>query len=314
MNEYEKVALETRKEVSKLTLYQQREILRLYENAISDLAKKASMAKNKSLGKRWLLDYNKEIAVAKKKLSKDIFFENYGAIGRVVKYGNESLEKIMIIIFGHAGIDLGDQYKTIFSQINKDVMEDIISGRLYKDNKTLSMRIWDVTNKFQGDIQYIINKGILEKKSALELARDLEKLVEDPAKRPWSWGKVYPNLRNTKVDYNAQRLARTAINHSYQTSTIKSSSMNPFIEGIEWRSAMIHSRTCELCISRHGQVFPKDSVPLDHPNGLCTMLPYIPKSLDVVAGELRNWLDGGNNRVLDKWYNDYGGYFAFKRL
>ena len=44
------------------------------------------------------------------------------------------------------------------------------------------------------------------------------------------------------------------------------------------------------------------------------MIPYIPKSLGEVATELRNWVDGGSNPKLDLWYNEYGNYFAFKRL
>jgi len=106
------------------------------------------------------------------------------------------------------------------------------------------------------------------------------------------------------------RLARTSINHAYQTASIQSSNINPFVDGIEWRSALIHGRTCELCIERHGQVFPKDDVPLDHPNGLCTMLPVIEKSLDQVAEELRDWVDGGDNPILDGWYDNYGDYFS----
>lgn len=43
------------------------------------------------------------------------------------------------------------------------------------------------------------------------------------------------------------------------------------------------------------------------------MIPAISKSLDSVADELRDWVDGGNNIKLDKWYKEYGDYFAFKR-
>ncbi|NMA85483.1 MAG: hypothetical protein GX962_16650, partial [Epulopiscium sp.] len=139
---------------------------------------------------------------------------------------------------------------------------------------------------------------------------DLEKYVLDPAKRETDWGSAYPNLRHKKVDYNAMRLARTSINHSYQTASIQASSMNPFVEGIKWESAQIHGRTCELCMERHGRIFPKDDVPLDHPNGLCSMVPYIPKNLEEVAGELKGWLGGADNPVLDEWYRNYGGYFA----
>jgi hypothetical protein len=77
---------------------------------------------------------------------------------------------------------------------------------------------------------------------------------------------------------------------------------------------MIHGRTCDLCRERHGQIFPVNDVPLDHANGLCTMIPYIPKSLDEVADELKNWLEGNSNSKLDMWYNEYGEYFAFKKI
>ena len=310
MNVYEKIAKETRKKVSKLTLGQQNDLLELYEDTIEELASKAAASKDKSLTQRWLLDYIKELTKAKKELIKEIESNTKGAIGKAAKIGTETEQQIMSEIFKYAGIDTGEHFDTMFSQVQDKVIKDIILGNLYKDNKTLSSRIWNYGNEFEKDIQYVINRAILEKKSAIELAKDLEKYVKDPAKRDTTWGRCYPHLKNKKVDYNAMRLARTSINHAYQTSTIQSSSMNPFVEGIEWRSALIHGRTCELCQERHEQVFTKDDVPLDHPNGLCTMVPYIPKSLDTVADELKGWLDGEDNPKLDSWYNEYGDYFS----
>lgn len=312
-NQYQKIALATRKKVSKLTLEQQKQMLKLYEDTIDSLATKISISKDKSLSQRWLTDYQKELNSVRKTLAKDIESSTKNAISKAAKIGTETEQLIFKEVFKIAGIDPGNHFTTMFSQVQNQVVENIISGNLYKDKKTLSQRIWNHSGKFEKDIQYIINQGILEKKSALELARDLEQFVREPAKRGSNWGKAYPNLRNTPVDYNSMRLARTTINHSYQNSSIQSSNMNPFVEGIEWHSAQIHGRTCELCFERHGQIFPKDSVPLDHPNGLCTMLPYVPKDLNTVADELRDWLDGENNPMLDDWYDEYGDYFAFGR-
>lgn len=314
MNEYERIALETRKKVSKLTLEQQRQLLNLYEITIDSLATKIIKAKDKSLTKRWLLDYKKELTKAKKELTKEISKSIRGFMTKVAKTGTETEQQILSKVFEFASIDPGNHFKTMFSHVQDKVVKDIISGNLYKDNKTLSSRIWNYGNEFEGDIQYTVNQAILEKKSAIELAKDLEKYVKEPAKRGSDWGRCYPNLRSKKVDYNAMRLARTSINHAYQNSSIQSSNMNPFVEGIEWRSALIHGRTCDLCSERHGKIFPKDDVPLDHPNGLCTMIPYIPDDLDTVADELKKWLDGGSNSKLDLWYNEYGEYFAFKKL
>lgn len=322
MNEYERIALDTRKKVSKLTLDQQRELLKLYENSIDNLASKATSANDKTLTKRWLLDYNKEILSAKKNLAQEIEQSIKGVTTKAAAIGTETERKILTKMFSEAGIDPGNHFSTMFSQVQNGVIEDIISGNLYKDKRTMSQRIWNHTGNFEKDIQYIINQAILEKKSAIELAKDLEKFVRAPARRESTWGKAYPQLMNKKVDYNAQRLARTSINHAYQTASIKSNSMNPFNEGIKWRSAEIHGRTCELCIERANTdqfglgvgIFPADEVPLDHANGLCTMLPHITKSLDEVADELRDWLNGKNNTDLDEWYDEHGEHFAFKKL
>ena len=314
MNKYVKIALQIRKRVSKLTLKQQRELLNLYDDAIEELAKKATVSKDKPLTQRWLLDYQKELEKARKELVKELNKSIRGFTTRAVKLGTEVEQQIMSKTFELAGIDTGPHFTEMFSIVQDKVVKDIISGRLYKDNKTLSSRIWNYGKEFEKDIQYTITQAILEKKSAIELAKDLEKYVLEPAKRPTTWGKAYPNLRDKRVDYNAMRLARTSINHAYQTSSIQSSNMNPFIEGIQWRSAMIHGRTCEVCMERHGRIFSKDDVPLDHPNGLCTMIPYIPKSLDEVADELKDWFNGGTNKKLDEWYNKYGEYFAFKKI
>lgn len=307
---YEKIAKATRKKVSKLTLEQQRQLLKLYENSIDNLATKITKSKDKSLNQRWLTDYQKELKNVSNTLARDIESSATSAIRQAAKIGTETEQQIMSKMFKQAGLDTGDHFTSMFLQVQDRVIGDIISGNLYKDKKTLSQRIWNHSGKFEKDIQYVINQGILEKKSAIELAKDLEQFVRYPAKRPTTWGSAYPNLRNRPVDYNSMRLARTTINHAYQNSSIQSSGMNPFVEGIEWRSAQIHGRTCDLCLERHGQIFPKDDVPLDHPNGLCTMVSVLSGDLNTIADELNRWLRGGEDPRLDQWYSEYGDYFA----
>lgn len=265
MNEYEKIAKEIRKRVSRLTLQQQRELLKLYDDAIKELAEKADKSKTKNLTKRWAKDYLKELEKVRKELAKELNKSIKGYTTKAAKIGTEVEQQILSKAFKLAGIDPGDHFTTMFSRVQDKVVKDIISGNLYKDKRTLSQRIWNYTNEFGKDIQYMINRGLLEKKSAIELAKDLEEFVKEPARRETDWGKVYPDLINKRVDYNAMRLARTSINHAYQTASIQSSNMNPFVEGIEWRSALIHGRTCDLCRERHGRVYPVKSVPLDHP-------------------------------------------------
>ena len=314
MTDYVKMAMEARKKVTRLTLEQQSDIMDMYEDVVESLSSKAGRAKNESLTKRWVTDYLKEVTAERRELQKKLNKAIKDSINKAAQHGTSVQLEMFTKIQEVGGIDLGPHFTDMFSAVQKDVVGSIISGDLYKDARSLSDRIWTLGNDLKKDVQYIVNRGILEKKSAIELARDLERYVNDPAKRASTWGKAYPNLKNKQVDYNAQRLARTSINHAYQNATIKSSSMNPYVDGIEWRSALAHERTCEVCQERHGQVFPVDDVPLDHPNGLCVNLPVITKSLDDVADELRDWIYGADNSMLDEWFQKHGEYFAFKRL
>ena len=108
MSEYVKYALAVRKKVSKLTLEQQKEILNLYEDTISNLASKAASAKDKSLTKRWVLDYQKELTKAKNELAKKINASVKVSINKAAKLGTEAEQLIMNQIFDVAGIDPGD--------------------------------------------------------------------------------------------------------------------------------------------------------------------------------------------------------------
>jgi len=148
----------------------------------------------------------------------------------------------------------------MFSQVPTEVLRTIISGELYEDGLSLSQRIWNYADDLGNDLDSMIKQAIAEKKSAFDLAADLERFVRDPARRSSDWGVAYPGLRSRIVDANAMRLARTSINHAYRTATIRSANKNPFVEGIEWRSAMQLSRTCSLCKERHGKIFPKNEV------------------------------------------------------
>lgn len=262
---YEKVTRDIRKQVSKLTLEQQKHLIELYDDAIKELAKTAKKSHAKSLSNRWAKDYRKELMRVRRELREEIRKQVESSIIKSADLGSQGQQIIMKEMFNLADIELKGSFTSMFSKVNDSVVKDIITGKLYKDNKTLSNRIWSHSKEFERDIQYVINQAMLQKKSAIDLAKDLEEFVKTPAKRSFELGKVYPGMKNKKIEYNSFRLARTSINHSYQNSTIQSSMINPYVEGIEWESALAHGRTCELCRERHGRVYKENEVPLDHP-------------------------------------------------
>lgn len=299
MSDYVKIAKGLRKEVSQITLSQQKQLAEIYSRSINNITSQIRTDKAGSLKSKWQKDMVKSLKAERARLVEEIEASIKSGISDAAKVSTRSQFKLLEDIAGEADMKVSKQFADMYTSVNTNVVNDILLGNLYKDSKTLSSRIWDYGAGFENDVQSVISQGILQKKSAKDLAKDLEKFVKDPSKRGKAWGDDYPSLKGKKVEYNAMRLARTSINHSYQTATIQSSQINPFVLGIEWSSALIHGRTCELCRERDGTIFPKDDVPLDHPNGLCAMIPAITKSTEEVGQELLDWLNGGKNSALD---------------
>ena len=182
--------------------------------------------------------------------------------------------------------NLAKTYKEKTKRVEKEVKTKIKKGEVYRDNYKLSKRIWADNKKTLSDIDKIINTGIKNKLDPYTIAKDLEKYVNPSVKKDWSWSNVYPGS-NKKVDYNAQRLARTSLTHAHQLSMQAYAMKNPFIEYLEYNSA--HSaRTCEMCADRDGQIYKKDDVPLDHPNGNCYMTVYIPEGIEDMIAQYAN--------------------------
>ena len=186
-----------------------------------------------------------------------------------------------------------------YSYVPQDIVSLLSSGKLYGEGWSLSKAIWGDSQKKAHDIDQVVAAGVAANKSAYEIAKDLEQYVNPDAKKEWNWSKVYPGT-SKKVDYNAQRLARTMVSHAYQQSLLATTKYNPFVTGYRWRSAHTH-RTCELCNERDGQVYSAKDLPLDHPNGLCTFLVELEGSLEDVANRLGDWANGAEDPALDRW-------------
>lgn len=287
MTEYAKQVKELRKKQSMLTKKQMQEVHKIYTNTFKQIEKDIKKVPRNSLNEKFLQSYQIEIHKYLNELEKEYTKSVKSNMKKATVNGTALTDKMMFDAYKLAGIEFPAELKSQFAKVQDNVIKDIVKGNLYKDSKTLSERIWDFKAQNYKDIQYIIAEGIAQKKSARELATDLESYVKDPAKRSTTWGSCYPHLKNRVVDGNAMTLARTSINHAYQTATIQSTAKNEYIDGIEWQSALIPGRTCEICEERHGKIFKKNEVPLDHPNGLCTMLPHMVGSMEEVAGMIR---------------------------
>lgn len=242
---------------------------------------------------------------------KKVYFEN------LLKDINKSSESFNRLIqstvmsagesAGNIAVEAGNRFmkgaglsiQGAYSYIPRQQVLNIASGKLYGDKWTLSSAIWKNGLRTKSDIQNVVAKGLVQNKPIKDIADDLMKYVDPTARKPWDWSKVYPGTA-TKVDYNAQRLARTMIQHSFQASLVQSQRYNPFCKGVIWHSVGLHGRTCELCLERDGNVFPVKDLPLDHPNGLCYFEPAL-DSMNDVADRLADWVNGGSDLALDTY-------------
>lgn len=286
---------------NQLEAQQYKEILRLYQN----MAKKARAQADKMQGGT---ASDRLQAEELKKLAKQLQAEAE-AIGVKLEKGisNTLLQASQAVVEDASKFNesIGLTIEGAYRRVPTDIVEVLVSGKLYGGNWSLSKAIWSDIKQTQKDINTVVAEGLALNKSSYEIAKDLEKYVDPTAKKPWDWSKVYPGTKK-KVDYNAQRLARTMVGHAYQQSVMATCKDDPFVDGIEWISGHTSS-SCELCEKRDGKIFPADQLPLDHPNGKCSFVPAVSKSLTQISDELADWVQGKPNPGMDKWYDSIRG-------
>lgn len=289
---------------NKLTVAQEKRIRRLYENVIKNIHNEVkSLEGRENISSILRTQYlnklerhiQKEIENISVELNKEIKSNVKEVSEEVVKDNQEWLSKVGLEVRGG------------FSNVPSSIVSRIVTGNLYESKTPLSERIWGAEKKTLNDINYIIGQGVTQNKSAYDIAKDLEKYVSPTAKKDWEWSKVYPNT-SKRIDYNAQRLARTMVSHAYQQSIIMTTKNNPFVTGIQWVSAGIHGRTCQLCLDRDGQIFKVNELPLDHPNGLCTFVVVTEKSNEQIIDDIAKWYKSPNGTYpdIDKFAKSLG--------
>lgn len=263
-----------------------KEIEKIYINIARKIDKKLEGYNEDTFSVEDLEKIKKEIKKEIKENRKEIISIIDNNIGATIGISYRTHEDIFKKIDKKYKTNLSEAYKEKTKEVEKKVKKKVTSGEIYRDNYPLSKRIWGSEKKTLNDINKIINNGLKEKRDPYSIAKDLEKYVNPKEKKDWSWGNIYPGCAK-KVDYNAQRLARTTLTHSHQLSMQEYAKRNPIVEYLEYNSAH-NSRTCEMCADRDGTLYKKDDVPLDHPNGNCFMTVYIPDNIEDMIAQMAN--------------------------
>ena len=297
-----------------ITNKQAKQIAKLYEDLSLEIEEEIAALSNRTnvssiLRTQYLYNLKDQVQQELRNINgktEGIIRSNMGEVAAAVVADNERF-------LASVGLNLAGAY----SHIPTDIVKEVASGQLYKDRWTLSNAIWGNTQKTLSDVNSVVAKGIAGQKSTYEIAKDLEKYINPALRKDWEWSKVYPGTAKV-VDYNAQRLARTMISHAYQDSILRTTRDNPFVECYEWMTAG-GDRVCEICQEResgfHGVVingksmygcYYADDLPLDHPNGMCTIDVYIDNDYDAIADRLADWVNGEQDPEMDKFAQSLG--------
>ena len=283
---------------------QQKEIKKLYDEWADDVAERARYYSHKTNASAAVSErYYKELYGQMKSTSnqigkeiKGLITSNMYTIADAVVSSN--IEWLKEFGFKEEGLNAA------FSYIPDDVVQRLVTGQIYQGGWNLSQRIWSDSQLAQKDIYQIMAKGLAEQKTVYEIAKDLEAYVRPSARLPWNLTMTDGRrIYKKAVDYNAQRLARTLVQHSYQQSFIATTEKNPFITEYIWHSN--GSRVCPLCRSRDGMHYKKHELPMDHPNGMCIIEPAVASNM---IDQLADWFNSpdGTYPEIDEFASGFG--------
>lgn len=232
----------------------------------------SSLAKQRELARLYY-----ELRNASKQLTKEIESSvNNGAsdvADAVVRTNKKWLQSL--------GMDTSSiEYRLSYEK--RSAISKVLTGDIYKDYGGISSRVWNIGAGHDRDIYNIIARGIATDRDIVDIAKDIEKYVNPQKRLPWSGVIQGANgeiirlpVKNRKVDYNAIRLVRTTLQHTYQQVLVEVTKDNPFVSGYLWIAAGNHP--CPICNDRDGNIYTASTLPYDHPNGRCEIEPVVDK-------------------------------------
>lgn len=327
MDLHERLMRTARRELLSQISITDRLIKQLYRRAAKAIEQQIAAAKAGSLTERWLTAYKAELDKEIQRLGEGVYTATVNGARRAAEARVECEQEYLRQVAAQAGVD--DSFVSTLSSVPTEALRAMIDGRLYTDGRMLSQRIWSATGRLEGNIAEILQQGVAQQLDALTLAKQLEAYVNPSAACPVSWHTLYPDIPfDRKVDYNALRLARTAITHAHWAAEKAAAKKNPLCQGLKWNLSNSHyERQVEhwgedVCdeYARHDEglgegIWPIDKLPLPHPQCLCyrtEVLPPMDEAVEILSNRadltdderhLRAWARGeAKDEALEKDY------------
>jgi len=167
---YKKLMEEAQKKKLKLNSDSIRQLTKLYQSTLESVIRKAGSARG-GFTKTWLKDYEKFLRFKMNELNEQLVRLTKDTIKTSSQIASSVEGDFLTHIDNKYTLDIPRELIDFAYSINNDAILNIINGGFYKDNKSLSDRIWGYGDKNISDIQYILNKGMMEQKSYLEIVK-----------------------------------------------------------------------------------------------------------------------------------------------
>ena len=293
-----------------LTKEQEKQIGKIYLKAFKDIEKKLEKCTDNKYRERLLRAYQTQIyeelyPLIKQgiiKVTDDILNIQKESMTQLLEKTLETQTKL---------IDGKHKLQAIVDITNRRLVDQMVKGKIYYNGRGLDKMLWDVAKCAGDKLNLAITSCIAEGMGAVEMSQNLKEFAMG-GHHTWSRNKIreklgpgYARKYSGGLDYEALRLARTTITHQAQLATLATSKINPYMNAVIWHSDHQAGRTCQECIDRNGTKYyiNKESVPLDHPNGMCWLQPCYSMTPEEIAKDMKAWGKGEpNSGLMDKIY------------
>lgn len=302
MNEYKKRILEARKEFINLNFNQEKELFDIYNAAGNKLIDKIlNMTDSRT----------KNHEIERYKIINEYRAELYNNLNKTISNNitkSSDIQKGVQLSFVDMispDMKTNQALKRSITKVSSDTVKQLIAGEYYKDGKTLSKRIWNLTGNNGTKIDAIIKDNIAKGSNVRELAKELEQYVNP--KRRINTKTFADGIGGDSISYQARRLARTSITHAQTETMIQNAKKNPFCKGLKWNLSASHSIRMhgkrDVCDNYNGKTFKPEEVPLQHANCLCYFTEVL-EDFNKCIESMKEWSKGKKNPNIDEWVKD----------
>lgn len=303
MNKYSEAVKNARKEYIKLNLKQKQELQQIYTQLAAELSEE--ILEWPESRTRTHLEQMYQIV---NKYSKELYFDLKEHTTKYINTAADLQTNVQLSFVDMLELEpvIDTALRRSITVISSRAVKQLIAGEYYKDDKTLSKRLWRITKNNKKNIDTVIKMNVARGCNARTLAEELEKYI-NPKKRIISKS-FAAGINSHDISYQAQRLARTSITHVMAEVQIQNSIINPFNKGLMWNLSPEHSFRMhgkqDECDDRDGKVYKPEEMPLQHANCMCYFTEVL-EDVHKCIKDINAWVNGASNPDIEKWIYAY---------